>query len=59
MYTYIHVYVQVKEGYHMDPPAMCHPEISKIMLECWKFDPKQRPSFTALIKRLETAQHHI
>lgn len=33
------------EGKTLKIPNDCNPELAKLMKKCWKFDPKERPSF--------------
>ena len=42
------VLVQVKQGYRMPPPPGCPDSLYQIMLDCWKTDPKERPTFEYL-----------
>ena len=44
------VLAQVKQGYHMPLPPECPDPLYQIMLECWKTDPKERPTFEYLWK---------
>ncbi|XP_076439338.1 tyrosine-protein kinase receptor torso-like [Babylonia areolata] len=43
----------LKEGYRMEKPENCSPEIYKMMLSCWHPRPEDRPSFTELRSTLE------
>ena len=42
------VLAQVKQGYRMPRPYRCPDPLYQIMLECWKTDPKERPTFKYL-----------
>ena len=46
------VLVQVKRGYHMPQPPGCPDPLYQIMLQCWKTDPKERPTFEHLKDRV-------
>ena len=39
---------QVKQGYRMPQPPGCLSSLYRIMLECWKTDPMERPTFEYL-----------
>uniref|UniRef100_A0A671UPI9 Tyrosine-protein kinase n=1 Tax=Sparus aurata TaxID=8175 RepID=A0A671UPI9_SPAAU len=39
---------EVERGYRMPAPHSCPVEISRIMNNCWQYDPKNRPSFKKL-----------
>lgn len=36
---------KVVEGYRLDPPINCPPEIAELMKDCWKEKPADRPTF--------------
>ncbi|XP_067271436.1 megakaryocyte-associated tyrosine-protein kinase isoform X2 [Pseudorasbora parva] len=44
---------RVDQGYRMEPPDECPPEVYAIMMSCWETEPKKRPSFHKLRDRLE------
>ncbi|XP_051979735.1 megakaryocyte-associated tyrosine-protein kinase-like [Xyrauchen texanus] len=44
---------RVDQGYRMEPPDECPPDIYIIMISCWNTEPKKRPSFHKLRDRLE------
>lgn len=43
----------LEKGYRMQPLEGCPPELYKIMLECWKNKPEDRPTFDYLQSVLE------
>lgn len=43
----------LKSGYRMDKPAICSDALYELMLDCWRADPEERPSFEQLITRME------
>ncbi|XP_022786878.1 platelet-derived growth factor receptor alpha-like isoform X2 [Stylophora pistillata] len=47
------LYKLLKTGYRMEKPDMCSDEIYNLILECWKEDPSERPTFRDLIPTLE------
>ncbi|XP_059425018.1 megakaryocyte-associated tyrosine-protein kinase isoform X1 [Carassius carassius] len=44
---------RVDQGYRMEPPDGCPPDVYSIMTSCWETEPKRRPSFHKLRERLE------
>uniref|UniRef100_A0A9J7YKH5 Tyrosine-protein kinase n=2 Tax=Cyprinus carpio TaxID=7962 RepID=A0A9J7YKH5_CYPCA len=44
---------RVDQGYRMEPPDECPPDVYSIMTSCWEMDPKRRPSFHKLRERVE------
>ena len=52
-------FLQLIEGYHMDPPQGSPQEIKVIMLECWNHDHELRPSLTQLLDRLKAARKRL
>ncbi|XP_028968414.1 fibroblast growth factor receptor 2 [Galendromus occidentalis] len=42
------------EGKRMDRPLNCPLEMYIIMLDCWLWNPNQRPSFSTLVRRLDS-----
>ncbi|XP_030832923.1 uncharacterized LOC586619 isoform X3 [Strongylocentrotus purpuratus] len=44
----------LQKGYRMPRPEHCSEEIYSILLECWRDENKQRPTFDQLRHRLET-----
>lgn len=47
------MYKLLKSGYRMEKPAICSDELYQLMLDCWKADPEERPSFKQLVTRME------
>ena len=47
------VVARVEQGYRMPPPPECPDPLYQIMLECWKTDPEERPTFEYLKYQLE------
>ncbi|XP_073319877.1 tyrosine-protein kinase Fes/Fps [Pagrus major] len=50
---------EVERGYRMPAPHCCPVEISRIMSNCWQYDPKNRPSFKKLRAELSTIYNKI
>ena len=44
---------RVEQGYRMPPPPGCPDPLYQIMLDCWKTDPAERPTFEYLKYQLE------
>jgi len=51
--TNAEVLQQVERGYRMPAPVDCNELLYAIMLDCWKSEPKERPTFETLQWRLE------
>ena len=47
------VLIQVEKGYRIPRPRMCPEELHDIMLECWKSEPIERPTFEYLHATLD------
>ncbi|XP_020912593.1 fibroblast growth factor receptor 2 [Exaiptasia diaphana] len=45
---------QLRNGYRMEKPDHCPDDMYEVMMNCWNDDTQERPSFSALIPRLET-----
>jgi serine/threonine-protein kinase CTR1 len=39
------------------PPSLQQPEVVKLIQQCWKDDPHERPSFLTIIENLQTLEH--
>ncbi|XP_068273872.1 tyrosine-protein kinase Fgr isoform X2 [Nyctibius grandis] len=44
---------QVERGYRMQCPGNCPPSLHEVMVQCWKRDPEERPTFEYLQAFLE------
>lgn len=44
---------QVEKGYRMPCPSGCPPSLHDLMIQCWKGDPEERPTFEYLQSFLE------
>jgi len=47
------VYYQLKLGKRLERPVRCPSYIYEIMLECWQWDEKKRPTFYQLVHLLK------
>lgn len=47
------VLAKVEQGYRMPPPTHCPDPLYQIMLDCWKGEPEERPTFDFLQHLLE------
>merc|ERR1711923_633697 len=45
---------KVREGQRLEKPEHCDREIYNMMFYCWDRDPDERPTFTDLVKNLES-----
>jgi len=50
---------QIDVGYRMPSPADCPQEVYSIMLQCWQYDPEERPDFASIFKMLTEASEKI
>eukprot|EP00035_Acanthoeca_spectabilis_P021685 m.439610 g.439610 ORF g.439610 m.439610 type:complete len:672 (-) comp18403_c0_seq1:923-2938(-) len=48
---------KIDEGYRMEKPQGCPEGLYNIMLDCWKTEPMDRPTFESLVYRLEDFFH--
>ena len=46
------VLAKVEQGYRMPPPPGCPDPLYQIMMDCWKQDPDERPTFAHLTGKL-------
>ncbi|XP_013413618.1 tyrosine kinase receptor Cad96Ca-like [Lingula anatina] len=44
---------EIDQGYRMEKPKHCTPELYKLMTWCWEQDPGCRPTFEELVAHLE------
>ncbi|XP_043208185.1 mucin-5AC-like [Amphibalanus amphitrite] len=44
----------VREGYRLERPDHCHPQLYQLASSCWAAEPSWRPTFTELRNELET-----
>ncbi|XP_071080582.1 uncharacterized protein [Haliotis cracherodii] len=45
---------ELSAGYRMERPDNCSTEMYRLMRDCWKSDPKKRPSFAEIGDRIDT-----
>ncbi|XP_035168066.1 LOW QUALITY PROTEIN: tyrosine-protein kinase Fes/Fps [Oxyura jamaicensis] len=38
----------IEQGVRLDPPEQCPEEVYRLMRRCWEYDPRRRPSFSAV-----------
>jgi FMS-like tyrosine kinase 1 len=48
---------KIRDGYRMEKPKLASQEIYEIMLECWRVNPKSRPTFTELEQKMGALLH--
>ena len=41
---------RVRDGYRLERPSHCHPDLYKIIAKCWSGDMNKRPDFAELRK---------
>lgn len=46
------LFLKIKQGYRMDKPPIANQDIYKMMLNCWKAIPEERPPFDDLESNL-------
>ncbi|XP_053488123.1 protein-tyrosine kinase 2-beta isoform X2 [Ictalurus furcatus] len=46
------VIIQLEQGTRLPKPELCPPALYSLMTCCWTYDPKERPSFTELVCKL-------
>uniref|UniRef100_A0A8B9TF74 Tyrosine-protein kinase n=1 Tax=Anas platyrhynchos TaxID=8839 RepID=A0A8B9TF74_ANAPL len=42
----------VEQGVRLEPPELCPEELYRLMQRCWDYDPRRRPSFSAVHQEL-------
>lgn len=55
--TNAQVIEKLPQGYRMPQPIGCSKELYDVMLDCWREEPKQRPTFKALHQQLQEFCH--
>ncbi|KAI4824629.1 hypothetical protein KUCAC02_013127 [Chaenocephalus aceratus] len=53
------VYEQVSNGYRMSEPSNCPNLLYKIMLQCWSFEPDDRPDFKTVKTKLDSSFYEL
>jgi sterile alpha motif and leucine zipper-containing kinase AZK len=48
------VYYYLQHGKRLERPSRCPSSIHQIMLKCWEWDEKKRPTFSQLLQLLKT-----
>uniref|UniRef100_A0A4W3ILD9 Tyrosine-protein kinase n=1 Tax=Callorhinchus milii TaxID=7868 RepID=A0A4W3ILD9_CALMI len=43
---------EVEQGYRLDAPESCPEEVHNIMMRCWDYNPKKRPTFSSIYQEL-------
>uniref|UniRef100_V9KF45 Tyrosine-protein kinase n=1 Tax=Callorhinchus milii TaxID=7868 RepID=V9KF45_CALMI len=43
---------EVEQGYRLDAPESCPEEVHNIMMRCWDYNPKKRPTFSCIYQEL-------
>jgi serine/threonine protein kinase len=54
LWTTQYVMMKVVGGHNHEKPAKCPNKLYSMMLECWQFDPRERPLFSSLATLLES-----
>ncbi|KAL3871697.1 hypothetical protein ACJMK2_039681 [Sinanodonta woodiana] len=47
------VYHLLERGYRMERPQGCPAHVYQLMMRCWQWDPKERPTFQEILQSLE------
>ncbi|XP_050072569.1 uncharacterized protein LOC126560654 [Anopheles maculipalpis] len=47
------LFAYLQEGKRLERPENCTPEVYDLMLQCWREDPNERPSFQQISKHLQ------
>ncbi|KAJ4934013.1 hypothetical protein JOQ06_006821 [Pogonophryne albipinna] len=53
------VYEQVSNGYRMSAPSNCPNLLYQIMLQCWSFEPDDRPDFKTVKTKLDSSFYEL
>ena len=49
---------RVRDGYRLERPAHCHPDLYAIIQKCWLGDMNKRPDFSELRKVITTCKEN-
>ena len=49
---------RVRDGYRLERPSHCHPDLYKIIAKCWAGDMNKRPDFSEL-RQVSTGLENI
>ncbi|KAK5863959.1 hypothetical protein PBY51_000940 [Eleginops maclovinus] len=52
-------YQQVTNGYRLPAPSNCPDMLYKIMLQCWSFEPDDRPDFKTVKSKLDSSFYEL
>lgn len=52
----VEVIKQINSGYRMECPDNCPKEIYQLMMDTWKDEPKDRPTFVQISQTLDNVQ---
>ena len=47
------IFDHIEAGNRLKRPALCSPDVHRLMLECWREEPSQRPVFAAIVGQLQ------
>ncbi|XP_010783250.1 protein-tyrosine kinase 6-like [Notothenia coriiceps] len=53
------VFEQVSNGYRMSAPSNCPNSLYEIMLQCWSFEPDDRPDFKTVKAKLDSSFYEL
>ncbi|XP_069753931.1 macrophage colony-stimulating factor 1 receptor-like [Narcine bancroftii] len=51
-------YKRIRAGFQMDRPAAASLKLYDIMTQCWRLEATERPTFTQIVKLIETQMDH-
>ena len=46
----------MREGYRLERPDHCHPQLYQLAAACWSADPAWRPAFSEIHSRLQVGE---
>ncbi|XP_029430692.1 tyrosine-protein kinase Fes/Fps [Rhinatrema bivittatum] len=49
----------IEQGQRLPSPAQCPDEIYSLMLHCWEYEPRKRPSFSTVLKELTAIRKRL